>query len=128
MNKNENEIDENEWMRVLSGWRKDTEGKEWDPYMEHTLLSLLEYIEETKMDLKNTSVQELLNIIFSYIQKEITQAAEDRKMERQERKEGIEQSLKWICEIVEECSMDQEKDSIQELLDVLFDIKHHMEG
>ena len=80
------------------------------------------------MDLKNTSVQELLNIIFSYIQKEITQAAEDRKMERQERKEGIEQSLKWICEIVEECSMDQEKDSIQELLDVLFDIQHHMEA
>jgi hypothetical protein len=33
------------------------------------LLSLLIYIEETKMDLKNTSVQELLNIIFDYIQK-----------------------------------------------------------
>jgi hypothetical protein len=69
MNKNENKIDENEWMRVLSGWKKDTESDEWEPYMEHSLLSLLIYIEETKMDLKNTSVQELLNIIFDYIQK-----------------------------------------------------------
>ena len=70
MNKNENKIDENEWMRVLSGWKKDTESDEWEPYMKHSLLSLLIYIEETKMDLKNTSVQELLNIIFNYIQNE----------------------------------------------------------
>lgn len=125
MNEDDNKIDENEYLRVLDGWTKDPDGDEWEPYMQHSLLSLLIYIKENKMDLKNTSVQELLNIIFDYIQKEIIQEAEDREIERQEIKEGMDDALQWICGVIEQGKMDTKNVVIQDLIDVLFDIRQN---
>ena len=50
-----------------------------------------------------------------------------KNLTHEERKERMEMSLYWICSVIEECKMNPEVVVIQELLDVLFDLKHHME-
>jgi hypothetical protein len=78
MNNNETKIDVmDECLRILNGWLNDPDGEEWEPYFNPTLLSLLILIEQSKMDLKNTSVEELLNIIFISIQKQVADEKEE---------------------------------------------------
>lgn len=52
---------------------------------------------------------------------------EEKKLTHEEIKEGMEDALQWICGVIEQGKMDPKKVVIQDLLDVLFDIKRHME-
>ena len=48
---------------------------------------------------------------------------EETKLTPEEVKEGMEDALQWICGVIDQCKMDPKKVVIQDLLDVLFDIK-----
>jgi hypothetical protein len=50
-----------------------------------------------------------------------------KKLTHEERTERMNMSLHWICSVIEEGKMDTKVVVIQELLDVLFDLLHHME-
>jgi hypothetical protein len=52
---------------------------------------------------------------------------EEKKKTHEEIKEGMENALQWICGVIDECGIDPKEVVIQELLDVLFGLKHHME-
>ena len=52
---------------------------------------------------------------------------EEKKLTHEEIKEGMEDALQWICGVIDRCKMDPKKVVIQDLLDVLFDIKGNME-
>ena len=39
----------------------------------------------------------------------------------------METALQWVCGVIDECNMDTKTVTIQELLDVLFDLKRNME-
>lgn len=52
---------------------------------------------------------------------------EEKKLTPEEVKEGMEDALQWICGVIDQCKMDPKKVVIQDLLDVLFDIKANEE-
>ena len=53
---------------------------------------------------------------------------EEKTLTPEEVKEGMEDALQWICGVIDHCKMDPKKVVIQDLLDVLFDIKANEEG
>ena len=59
--------------------------------------------------------------------KEEQKMKEEKKLTHEEIKEGMEDALQWICGVIDQCKMDPKKVVIQDLLDVLFDIKANME-
>lgn len=59
--------------------------------------------------------------------KEKKKMKEEKKLTHEEIKEGMEDALQWICGVIDQCKMDPKKVVIQDLLDVLFDIKGNME-
>jgi len=51
-----------------------------------------------------------------------------RNMSEEERSESMQMGLFWVCSVIDECKMDSNKDNIQTLLDVMFDlVRHQME-
>ena len=52
---------------------------------------------------------------------------EEKKLTHEEIKEGMDDALQWICGVIDRCKMDPKEVVIQDLLDVLFDIRHNEE-
>ena len=52
---------------------------------------------------------------------------EEKKLTHEEIKEGMDDALQWICGVIEHCKWDTKEVAIQDLLDVLFDIRHNEE-
>ena len=52
---------------------------------------------------------------------------EEKKLTHEEIKEGMDDALQWICGVIEQCKMDTKEVVIQDLLDVLFDIRANEE-